>query len=296
MAQRSLVRPSKSLSPVVNQNRKPSDAEAEQEEKSSSDSIDQYDRLLRRLEHKARLLFMAQDGVTCPTSLIKLGDDAPTQFKLDFFDFYAVLERALVHLLSIFRISIARLGTIDKAPFRDTTNVANRSSAVSKTIMPPREASSNHQFHLNVVQAFDRPGPLHQVFGQGQVREDLGLAKDLRNRWKSVSQESSRRQLNLPQMDGGWDALVPDILSYEQLNRILTNIFNGLMAARELAITETKKGQEWEALWRSVQRENGAAVSHHLGDDVMDCDDEPLTTHTIATSAPVLNTDAMDID
>lgn len=239
--------------------------------------IEQYDKLLRRLEHKARLLFLTHDGATSASTPSQESSDTPTQFKLDFFEFYSLLERALVHLLSIFRISVARVG-VDRNTLRDTTNRSSTPVNGAKENVPLQgmiignaKSASNHRFHMNMLQALDQPGPLHEVLGKGVVREDLGTAKDLRNRWKDAGEDAPGSRVTVPQLDGSWDATVPDIPSLQELNRMLTSISVGLLAARPLAEEEMKKGGEWEVSWRAVQKENGATMSYR-DEDAMECD------------------------
>ena len=98
-------------------------------------------------------------------------------FKLDFYEFYMLLERALVHLLGVFDISVSR----DAAA---SANGGFRGPAAGGA------RSSDHAYHHNVLAALDSPdNVLHGVLGRGDVRTCLGKAKEMRNKWKYLDEE-----------------------------------------------------------------------------------------------------------
>lgn len=97
-------------------------------------------------------------------------------FKLDFYEYYMLLERALVHLLGVFGITVSS--------GRSHTN-GNGSGRTHENANGA--ARSTHQYHHNVLAALDsKQNPLHPVLGVGEVRQHLLRAKELRNRWKYV--------------------------------------------------------------------------------------------------------------
>ena len=122
-------------------------------------------------------------------------------FKLDFFEYYALLERVILHLLGVFDITISpdlakELLDPHSGVVRPTTD--NNDDVSTDGGGPPIIGSStydknyffNHRFHANVLQALDRPtNPLHTVLGVGEVRYYLGIAKESRNRWKDAEEE-----------------------------------------------------------------------------------------------------------
>ncbi|KAL2162871.1 hypothetical protein VTH06DRAFT_6707 [Thermothelomyces fergusii] len=120
-----------------------------------------YAKIVRRLQWK--LPFLAQgyrravDRVGADRAAVA---EAELMFKLDFFEYYMLLERALVHLLAVFGVVVWR--------------------------RRPRQ----HRYHANVLAALDRPdNPLHGPLGTGEVRAQLRRAKDLRNRWKTAADD-----------------------------------------------------------------------------------------------------------
>lgn len=103
-------------------------------------------------------------------------------FKVDFFEFYTLLERFITDCLSIFGISISGV-----AP---RSNV-NALRFITNPEFARQRAEASHQFHANLLDALDDSNnPLHQAFGQQDVRIQLGLAKDYRNRWKDAEEQS----------------------------------------------------------------------------------------------------------
>lgn len=165
-------------------------------------SLEQYFRLLRRLQWKAQLLLYShhlalqaspgERGSAEETS----DDPALTQFHLDFFELYTLLERILVHILAIFDISVPRADPL--------SNGHAPAKATEKPIVGARHyLHQGHSFHQNVLLALDQPGPLHNVLGKGEVREWLGFAKDLRNRWKDAGEVDASSRVK-----GSWQHML----------------------------------------------------------------------------------------
>lgn len=89
-------------------------------------------------------------------------------FKLDFFEYYMLLERALVHLLGVFGIKVTGGfgGGSDGGPKSSFNGNQDGKQAL-------------HRFHANVLESLDDPAnPLHQALGQDDVRSSLGRAKE----------------------------------------------------------------------------------------------------------------------
>ena len=100
--------------------------------------------------------------------------EAELMFKLDFFEYYMLCERALVHLQGVYGITISR-GTAH--------SIKNNPPGNNVAKMP------THRYHANVLEALDRKdNPLHDILGVGDVRRQLGRAKDLRNHWKNADE------------------------------------------------------------------------------------------------------------
>lgn len=141
-------------------------------------------------------------------------------FKLDFFEYYMLIERALVHLLGVFGITISR--GVPPTTLNNHIISGNGNGRIPSPDKPYRERSE-HSYHANVLEALDSlDNPLHAALGTGEVRRQLSRAKDLRNRWKTAGEgqeeEKSKVKLTAP-------------LETYDLERILTAIFAGFDAA-----------------------------------------------------------------
>ncbi|KAI2609080.1 uncharacterized protein GGS25DRAFT_492923 [Hypoxylon fragiforme] len=83
------------------------------------------------------------------------------QFKLDFHEFYMLLERAIVHLMGVYGIAVDGQQRMD----------------------------GRHRYHANVLATLeDANNPLSGVFGTPEVSGQLATAKELRNRWKDADE------------------------------------------------------------------------------------------------------------
>jgi hypothetical protein len=166
--------------------------------------LSKHKKLLARLKWKSSLLTISHQRVTQlmqtpPTGPHDLSAaEAETMFKLDFFEYYVLLERVILHLLGVFNISVP------PQVIEEPINRHNTLRDDSTKGMPINGASIigtsaydrpyyNHRFHANVLQALDRPtNPLHTTLGTGDVREYLGIAKESRNRWKDAEEEEAQ--------------------------------------------------------------------------------------------------------
>ncbi|KAI1487915.1 hypothetical protein F5X96DRAFT_647965 [Biscogniauxia mediterranea] len=123
-------------------------------------------------------------------------------FKLDFHEYYMLIERALVHLMGIYGIAVHGMGGMGNGN-ADNLKVGGR-----------RERICQHQYHANVLAALEDPSnPLYPIFGDPDVRKQLARAKDLRNRWKYADDP------NEPQK------FMPAPLEAYNLEQILQTIF-----------------------------------------------------------------------
>ncbi|OOF93975.1 hypothetical protein ASPCADRAFT_209226 [Aspergillus carbonarius ITEM 5010] len=183
---------------------------------SLSDDLSRFMKIVARLKWK--LPFLAEgyrlatlDPSTSDTDVIH----AEIMFKIDFHEYYALLERAIVHLLGIFGTTV--------------------SSAFGQTHLGQHGATplSSHRYHANVLEALQDPNnPLYPVLGQGDVHEQLQRAKELRNRWKTADMTKKEREQDR------WAARrkekVMPLASYN-FEVILATIFQGLEDAYLLA-------------------------------------------------------------
>lgn len=177
-------------------------------------------KIARRMRWK--LPFLAYGYRAATESANDERDEAELMFKLDFFEYYMLLERALVHLMGVFGVKVT--GALGGGAHRRTAGYQHQ--------------HSDHRFHANVLEALDDPrNPLHAVLGRDDTRYALARAKELRNRWKNAddpdataaaraaSSSSSRlQQQQASRPLGDYD-----------LARIMETIFSGLEAAHGVA-------------------------------------------------------------
>ncbi|KAJ5917138.1 hypothetical protein N7466_010692 [Penicillium verhagenii] len=137
--------------------------------------------------------------------------NAEIMFKIDFHEYYALLERAIVHLLAVFNISISSVG-----------GRGGRGG-----IQVRGHAAGIHRYHANVLRALEEETtPLTPVLGSGYVFELLRKAKELRNRWKGADMTEEERERDPFEMG----RKIPPLASFD-FNDILTGIFGGLEEA-----------------------------------------------------------------
>lgn len=139
--------------------------------------------------------------------------DAERNFKVDFHEFYAWIEQAIVFLLLVFGITVGK-GT--------------------RGGPPSTAGSSSHAYHHNVLKALDEnENPLHGTLGAGDVNQALWKAKELRNRWKDAAEGRE----------------TPPLKMYD-LRWIVTSILCGLEEAYRAAGTEVEGdlGREEESV------------------------------------------------
>ncbi|KAK3940839.1 hypothetical protein QBC46DRAFT_363840 [Diplogelasinospora grovesii] len=209
--------------------------------------LQRYGKIVRRLQWKLDSLssgyHKALSARTIPGQLRPgVVNEAELMFKLDFFDYYMHIERALVHMQGVFGVQISR----------DHPQKPGLSGH-------PRH---HHRFHANVLEALDNESnPLHTILGVGDVRRCLARAKDLRNRWKSVSDDR-------PEGDNArWQ---PAPLESYDLERILQTIFDGFDKAYVKA-EEYVRHCEQQHVARAARGGGGAEG----GDQMMDDDGYP---------------------
>lgn len=137
-----------------------------------------------------------------------------------------LIERALVHLLGVFGITVSRgfekrhIQTLRGDQDRRLTNVPDPNGSC--------KPDYSHRFHANVLEALDNPeNPLYAALGTGDVRRQLGRAKELRNRWKKIDEVEDVASV------AGTNAAAP--LESYNLEQIITTIFNGFEIAYLIA-------------------------------------------------------------
>lgn len=172
--------------------------------------------------------------------------EAELMFKLDFFEYYMLLERALVHLMGVFGVSIT--GALGGS--RNGTRIANGNGngRAGGAAGAGQQYQTDHRFHANVLDALDDPrNPLHPVLGAGDARYALARAKELRNRWKNADEPGPASATTVAAA-----AAARPLEDYD-LERILESIFAGLEGAYAIA-------DRYVAAVRALAAERGVPV------------------------------------
>ncbi|KAI0101577.1 hypothetical protein GGR51DRAFT_332912 [Nemania sp. FL0031] len=113
-------------------------------------------------------------------------------FKLDFHEFYMLIERALVHLMGVYGIVIYAQSDANGNGYGVGTAPENNADTF-------RDRSQQHRYHENVLLALDNSAnPLHETLGRPEVRKQLARAKELRNRWKHADDVDPGRYMLAP--------------------------------------------------------------------------------------------------
>lgn len=150
------------------------------------------------------------------------------QFKLDFHEFYMLIERALVRLMGIFGVIVKSHGIIVDGII-SMNNVQNEDSG-HVTNGGHKESAIPHYYHKNVLAALQDPkNPLYSIFGKPAVHAQLSKAKDLRNRWKNIDEADTTNFSPLP-------------LSTYNLELMMQTILTAIEEAHKLALESLGKG------------------------------------------------------
>lgn len=114
-------------------------------------------------------------------------------FKLDFHEFYMLIERAVVHLMGVYGIIIYAQPDTNGNGYGLGNNPPDNNPSTF------RDRGQRHRYHENVLLALDNPAnPLHGTLGHPEVRKQLGRAKELRNRWKNADDSEPSRYMLAP--------------------------------------------------------------------------------------------------
>ncbi|KAK5082592.1 hypothetical protein LTR70_008320 [Exophiala xenobiotica] len=207
---------------------------------------------LRRLKWKSttllfchhRALTQQTDNIICDINFPLTSDTgkanaAEIMFKVDFFEYYALLERVLVHLLACYGMVISAdhtTGTVP-APLAEwdlnrsvhSDAYTNENSIIGDSVAFHGYA---HRFHANVLAALDRPSnPLHLILGTGRVRQYLGIAKEFRNRWKEAELETADSQDQFAGLHSSYHRILVDL----KLDEMLAVLLSALEESRSVA-------------------------------------------------------------
>lgn len=187
-----------------------------------SEELSRFMKIVARLKWKLPFLGEGYRMATTVAGESVSSDEvsqAEIMFKIDFFEYYALLERAIVHLLAVFNITVnSSRGAQATAPGNANPN-ANANGYFQRSI-------GSHRYHANVLQALEEESsPLTPVLGSAPVIDYLRKAKELRNRWKTADMTREERERDPYERDE-----VLPLASYN-FEEILMGIFVGLEQA-----------------------------------------------------------------
>ncbi|KAL6249069.1 hypothetical protein RBB50_004132 [Rhinocladiella similis] len=172
--------------------------------------------------------------------------EAERQFKFDFYEFYSLLERGLVHLFRIWGIVITA-----SAPGQEQDNPRQSENQPPGSIIGDSRNfhGSTHRFHANVLAALDHASnPLHDILGTGDTRAYIGIAKEFRNKWKDVDHRPYDSFIGQDRLEETWDKA--KVRRYEKVLRDLKldELLGSVLGALEEA------GRRAEAELRSLEQ------------------------------------------
>jgi hypothetical protein len=141
---------------------------------------------------------------------------AESMFKVDFFEFYTLLERYITDCLTIFGVFVST-----SAPRINFNALRYETNPELHRTRP----MASHAFHANLLEALDdEKCPLAGSLGLQEVRVQLGIAKEYRNAWKDADSKANIS-------DGDERAHIT--LQNLQLEDMLRNIIGGCDLAHE---------------------------------------------------------------
>ena len=133
-------------------------------------------------------------------------------FKVDFFEFYTLLERFITDCLAIVGFSVSA------APQQSNFNALRY---ITNPDLHRTRPLASHAFHANLLEALDdETCPLHVSFSAQDIRIQLGLAKDFRNAWKDADVKSAGSNWNAKSEDLNRNTKLQD-LQLELMLRML---------------------------------------------------------------------------
>jgi hypothetical protein len=198
------------------------------------------------------------------TDIIK--KQAEAMFKLDFFEFYVLLERYITVCLSIVGVNVS-----GAAP---ATNL-NALRYVTNPDLHRTRPLASHAFHANLLDALDdEKCPLYASFGIQDIRIQLGLAKDFRNAWKNADERVIASKWHT---ENG-DILKNITLSDSQLELMLRALITGSDHAHGIvqAYTDSQSsgGITCRDFQLSINRQNASVsdLPFEYMDDAMELD------------------------
>ncbi|RMD40062.1 hypothetical protein DV735_g5058, partial [Chaetothyriales sp. CBS 134920] len=209
--------------------------------------------------------------------------EAETMLRVDFFEWYVLLERCLLEALAAVEVHVS--ATYNPLTSKDDGGETmpqewQRASHNNSIIGDSKvfKEGIGHSFHANVLSALSQQdhNPLYEVLGRGTVRQYLTIAKELRNMWKDVEYAADPQQNEdeLRRRMGKYETIMKDL----KLEDLLGTVLQALEAARQIV--------EHEVATVGKQLQNaGWDVAGLLGTKANEDTDSPLEA----------NLDAMDL-
>ncbi|KAK1723879.1 uncharacterized protein BDZ83DRAFT_371549 [Colletotrichum acutatum] len=234
---------------------------------SAQQEFKRYIQIVRRLKWKLPYLSHGyHHAIARPGSPLYGGEtdaeEAELMFKLDFYEYYMLLERALVHLMGVFGITISRDGWVTTT----TMTTARQGNGTQQ--------QATHTYHQNVIAALEKEdNPLHEALGSGEVVFQLLRAKELRNRWKYAEDPADPDGSGSGNRNGGRSSMAAreragtaPLESYD-LDRIFKYIFAGFDAGYAVA-------EQWVQAEMGAGGVGGGAGGAGLGGGVVEMEED----------------------
>ncbi|EUC37994.1 hypothetical protein COCCADRAFT_32885 [Bipolaris zeicola 26-R-13] len=237
----------------------PAEKLAESKSEKLKKDKDRITRLLVRLQWKAELLMLSylrtldllQHHPPSTTT-------TPSMFQLDFFEFYTLLERYILSLLSLFRISISSSLPAERQNFNYLRYETNPALRHTRPI-------ADHAFHANLLEALDDPdGPFKKCLGEGDVRVQLGRAKECRNMWKDADCKKGGEGGRVSLQELGIEGMLRGILAGCEEARAVAMGYQG----DEGGVTS----RDFERVFEEEEGMEVEDVPYEYMDDAMDLD------------------------
>lgn len=236
------------------------------------ESLRKIQRLLDRLSWKAELLQIsferAESGMASRQPPLhdnvgsgvqtgpRIGSRARTMFKLDFYEFYVLLERVLVLFLEYFHVPLGDYITLELWHPNPALNLKTSSSPSNNAKVDSMAAGNEekreqyqrqpyvpryeHRYHANILDKFQEPSnPLHDLLGKDEVFRYLLQAKNMRNKWKDsdVDEEHDEERARAPIRTEGGNQDSQDL----DLEGMTRTIIEALKEAYRLAAGEAAR-------------------------------------------------------
>ncbi|EED18579.1 fungal specific transcription factor, putative [Talaromyces stipitatus ATCC 10500] len=236
---------------------------------SSAQELARFLKIVSRLKWKLPFL---SEGYRLATARFDMSPSdvayAEIMFKIDFHEYYALLERAIVHLLAVWGITVPN-------PRYKVTDPQNS----TKGNVSSDRWSATHRYHATVLETLEREScPLYPALGSGSVRDQLRRAKQLRNRWKTADSPEEDEQHRSAAFSGTSGNNNVPLESYD-LEGMITSIFSGLEQGHALAQQHVSRDNPEMEIETSVAGDTRADWDFIV--DAMDWEAQEIIRHVL---------------